>query len=245
MTNIRLIIEYNGAGFYGWQRQPGLRTIQSELERVLQIVLGTEIRSLTASGRTDAGVHARGQVCNFWVNREVDLHRLKHSVSSIMRNELAVLDAQFVREDFNSCRDAVCKQYSYTILNRSSPAVLDYGRVWHISRDLQAEKLKQECKTLIGVHDFKSFQASGCSARTTIKEIISSELCEEPPYLIYRVVGRGFLKQMIRNIVGSLVALSDGKLEVSGFEELIAKGDRRYAGPTAPAHGLTLDWVRY
>ena len=245
MNNIRLLLEYDGSKFHGWQKQPHLRTIQAELEKVINLVTGSKIRALTASGRTDAGLHAKGQACNFLIDGEVDLQRLKNSVSSLMKGELSVLSAEYIDKDFNACRDAVCKQYTYTILNRQSPAVLDYGRVWHIAGDLNVELMSIEAQRLAGVHDFKSFQASGCAAKTSIKEIISSQLKCEPPYIRYVVVGRGFLKQMVRNIVGTLVAFSQGKLEDKNIIALLERCDRRYAGPTAPAHALCLDWVRY
>jgi tRNA pseudouridine38-40 synthase len=251
MLNVRLLLEYDGSKFHGWQKQPNLKTVQSALESVIKTVLGADIEggpvisAINASGRTDSGVHARGQVCNFRVDREIDLHRFKHSISSLMKGELSVLEASYVPDEFNSCKDALSKQYTYTILYRVSPAVLDYGRAWHIGRELNIEMIKKEAKYLEGVHDFQSLRASNCAARTSIKQIFSSELIVEPPFLKYVVVGKGFLKQMVRNIVGTLVDLSDNKLDVKSMEELLSFKDRQKAGITAPAHGLCLDWVKY
>lgn len=245
MPNIRLLIEYDGSRFHGWQSQPGLRTIQSELQRVIGQVLGHEISTVVASGRTDAGVHAKGQVCNFLIDREIDLERLKHSVSSLLKGEVSVLEADFVDENFNSCRDAIAKQYTYTILNRPSPAVLDHGRVWHVARGLNIELMQVEAASLVGIHDFQSLRASGCGARSSIKEIYTSEISFEPPYVRYTVIGQGFLKQLVRNIVGTLVNFSDGKISAANMAELLELKNREAAGVTAPAHGLCLDWVKY
>jgi len=250
MPNVRLLIEYDGSRFYGWQRQPDLKTVQSALEDILKVVLktdtsGIEVSGVLASGRTDSGVHARGQVCNFHVNKEIDLYRLQFSISSLMKRELAVLRAEYVPDEFNACKDAISKQYTYTVLYRKSPAVLDYGRAWHIGHDLNVEMMQREAKFLEGVHDFQSLRAARCAAKSSIKKIISSAIILEPPDLKYVVVGKGFLKQMVRNIVGTLVDLSDDKLNVKSMEELLNLKDRRKAGITAPAHGLCLDWVKY
>ncbi len=250
MPNIRLLIEYDGSKFHGWQKQPQLKTVQSELEKSLKIFLSTDrggvkISGTMASGRTDSGVHARGQVCNFRADGEVDLYKLKHAVSSLMRNELAVIEAEYVADNFNSCRDATSKQYTYTILYRQSPAVLDYGKAWHIGRKLNLEMIQREAASLEGTHDFQSLRAANCSAVSSVKEILSSRVLIEPPYLKYVVVGKGFLKQMVRNIVGTLIDMSDEKLRVSNMKSLLELKNRQYAGITAPAHGLCLDWVKY
>ena len=245
MPNIRLVVEYNGSRFHGWQKQPGVRTIQSELERVLTRILKCEFSSLTASGRTDAGVHARGQVINFRVRGEVDLHKLKHSISSLMKEELAVLSAEIVDDSFHACRDAICKQYSYKILHRQAPAVLDYGKVWYIPTPLDVERMKIEAKRLEGTHDFESFRGTRCSARSSIKTILKSELSEDGSYLIYTVIGDGFLKQMVRNIVGTLVGFGRGIYDHSSIQDILALRDRREAGVTAPPYPLFLDWVKY
>ena len=247
MYNVKVTLEYDGSGFHGWQSQPDIRTIQDELQKVIKKVLkGCELcGTVTASGRTDSGVHARGQVCNFHISEETDLERLKHSINGLFKGELAVLDIAYTEKDFNSCRDASSKQYTYTILYRPAPAVLDYGKAWHIGRPLNIELMSKEAAKLEGVHDFQSFRASGCGAKSSIKEVYSSKIIAEPPYLKYVVCGNGFLKQMVRNIVGSLIDVSDQRLEPGDFTELLKLKDRTKAGVTAPAHGLCLDWVRY
>ncbi len=245
MVNVRLVVEYNGARFHGWQMQPGQRTIEGELERVLSTILREPIHPIYASGRTDAGVHARGQVVNFHMSSTPDLLRIGHSISNILRGELTVLKADIVPDDFHSRHSAVCKQYSYTILNRLGPAVLDRGRVWYIGTPLDVEMMNREAGSFIGRHDFKSFQGAGCAAKTSIKVIHECEVVREGYYVIFRVVGEGFLKHMVRIMVGTLVSLSRKRIERSSIADILAACDRGAAGVTAPSHGLCLDWVRY
>lgn len=240
------MIEYDGQAFHGWQKQEGLVTVQGELERVVHIILRTtETSGLQAAGRTDAGVHAKGQVVNFRTNEVIDPLRFKHSVSSLLKGKLSVIDVETVPMSFNSLHKAVSRQYCYKILNRPAPAVLDYGRVWHITAPLDLEIMSNEAKKLIGKHDFTSFRATGCMSTSPIKEIFESEIQVEGHHITYRVVGKGFLKQMVRNIVGTLVQLSRGTLNITSMEEVLASKDRRKAGVTAPAHGLYLDFVQY
>ncbi|MBX7145253.1 MAG: tRNA pseudouridine(38-40) synthase TruA [Oligoflexia bacterium] len=245
MPNIRLVIEYDGAAFHGWQMQRGVRSVESELERALGIVLRCKIHPLYASGRTDAGVHARAQVLNFHVADLPDLRRLSLAVSGILRGKLSVLQAEVAPDDFHARYDAVSKQYSYHILNRACPPALDKGKVWYIPRRLDVELMRREAKVLEGQHDFSSFRCSGCMARDPVKNIFESELQQHGDLLIYRVIGSGFLKQMVRTIVGTLVGLSDGMLDLKSMQEVLDVRDRRKAGITAPACGLYLDWVKY
>ncbi len=245
MPTIKLIVEYDGAGFHGWQKQPGMRTIQSELERVLSVILRKPIGPLHASGRTDSGVHARGQVVSFVTDVVPDKWRLMHGVSHLMKGELAVLSVEVVDDAFHPGRSAYYKQYSYRILNRAAPAVLDARRVWHVALPLNLEPMHSCAQSLVGEFDFSSFRDSQCTARSPIKTIYSSELEVVGDTIVYRVIGSGFLKQMVRNIVGSLVDVGRGRLHVDTFAGILAERDRRCAGVTAPAHGLSLDWVAY
>lgn len=244
MPNVKFTIEYSGAKFHGWQEQVGVRTIQGELKRVLELVLRQPISGLTASGRTDAGVHARAQVVNFRISEETDLFRLKHAVSNILRGEVSVLSAEYVPESFNSQRSATAKHYRYVILNRVAPAVLDRGRAWYVSAPLNLPKMEQAALELVGERDFSSFQGQNCQALSPVKEIFVSRVTASPPYVFYDVWGSGFLKHMVRNIVGTLVGIGRGRAEL-GIPEILAAKDRRLAGVTAPAYGLVLNQVYY
>jgi len=244
MPNIKLVIEYNGSRFHGWQKQPRLRTVQEELHKTLEVVLREEIREVIASGRTDAGVHARGQVVNFQLKSPPDLQRLSRAVSSIMRGELTVLDAAVVADEFHARMNATSKSYLYTIYRRDSPPVLDRGFVWFVPSELDVQRMQREAKSIQGEHDFASFQGSGCTAESSLRELFSSEFSWEAPYLRYCVRGSGFLKQMVRSIVGTLVEIGRGERCESMLEVLAAR-DRRRAGVTAPAYGLCLERVEY
>jgi tRNA pseudouridine38-40 synthase len=155
-----------------------------------------------------------------------------------------VLKAEVVPDDFHARKSASRKQYTYTILNRSAPPTLDRGRVWHVWGDLHVTRMQAEARRLVGEHDFSAFRGQDCEARSTVKTIFSSEVTAAPPYISYRVIGRGFLKQMVRIIVGTLVDMGAGRLERS-MDEILAAGDRALAGQTAPPQGLCLDWVEY
>ena len=244
MPNIRLVLEYDGSGFCGWQKQTGLRSIEGELQKAIETVLRVKIPHVTAAGRTDAGVHARGQVVNFVVDAAPDLSRLARGVSALLRRELAVLSAEIVPDDFHARFSAGRKQYRYTVLQRDVPPVLERGRVWFVAQPLNIEAMQQAAGVLVGRHDFSSFRGANCTQKSPVKEIFESEVVAQEEHLVYRVVGSGFLKQMVRNIVGTLVAI--GKARASGtMQEILAARDRARAGMTAPAHGLCLDWVGY
>ncbi len=245
MPNIKLILEYDGSFFHGWQEQPGVRTIQRTLHDTLETILRLPIRAIIASGRTDAGVHARGQVVNFHVPEAPDLRRLAYAVSSLLKGQLAVLSAEIVPDDFHAQRSAITKQYRYRMLLRSVPPVLDYSRVWHLGPKLDISRMQAAAAELVGTHDFTSVRAGDCTSNSPIKTITESSLEFQDGELVYRVIGNGFLKHMVRNIVGTLVWLGQGKLSFGSMAKLLALKDRTRAGMTAPAFALCLDWVKY
>lgn len=245
MANIKLIVEYDGAGFYGWQKQPELRTVQSELEKVIETVVRGPISPLHAAGRTDSGVHARGQVVTFKTDMEVDTYRLAQGISHLMRGELAVVSAEIVPDGFHPGWCSTHKQYSYRILTRPAPAVLDARRVWHIPHRMDLDQLRESASVVVGTHDFSGFRDSTCTAASPIKTIFSSSFSLEGDLLIYRVVGDGFLKQMVRNLVGTMTDLARGRLRGRSMRDVLESRDRRRGGVTAPAYGLCMDWVSY
>ena len=243
--NVRLTIEYDGAQFHGWQIQPGVRTVQSELERVLLLATRQQISKLRAAGRTDAGVHARGQVVNFTMPEPVDLRRLSLAVSGMLRPDLAVVAAEYVPLDFDARRCAHERLYVYRLVRRAAPLVLDRFRAWHVPATLDLSAMEQAASMLVGEHDFKSFQGHGCVAKTSVRTILASSFDSDGESIHYKIIGKGFLKQMVRNVIGTLVQVGKRQISVEDFERILAAKDRRKAGPTAPAHGLTLEWVRY
>ena len=243
---MKLVLEYDGAAFHGWQSQPGVPTVQEELHRALETVLREPISEVIGSGRTDAGVHARAQVANVRITApDPDLRLLKYSVSSLLKGKLSVVDAEIVSDDFHARFDAVHKTYRYAILYRDTPPVLDRGRVWHIHSKLNIERMQVEAQAFVGKYDCSSFQGAGCQAKNTEKEIFASELEWQCPYLSYTVCGSGFLKHMVRNMVGTLVGIGKGDAKLSSVVEVIEQRKRTAAGITAPAQGLSLVSVHY
>lgn len=245
MRTVKLIVEYNGRGFHGWQKQPGLRTVQGELERVLSIILRKPVGSLHAAGRTDAGVHARGQVVTFRTDDDLELFRVAAGVSHIMKGELSVVSAEYAPAEFHPGISATHKQYSYRVLNRPTPAVLDAHTMWHIGHPLDFELMQREAVVLLGTHDYSAFRDSTCTASSPVKTIYEVRWQRTGDVATFYVIGSGFLKQMVRNIVGTLTDIGRGRIRGRGVAEILASKDRRQAGVTAPAHGLCMDWVAY
>ncbi|MCL4166734.1 UNVERIFIED_CONTAM: hypothetical protein GTU68_029475 [Idotea baltica] len=244
MPNYALLLEYNGKNFHGWQKQPSVRTIQEELQKAIEVATRNPIKKLTASGRTDSGVHAKNQVVNFFSPIEIDLKSLPLAISSILKYEVSVLKINKVVDEFDACRWAQAKTYRYVILNRSVPPVIEAGFCWHVTSMLDIEELKKDANFLIGEQDFTSFRASGCGSRTPVKTIHNINIKKSNNYVYIEIRGSGFLKQMVRNIVGTLVDLQQKKININ-MSELINKRDRTLAGRTAPAQGLFLMNVEY
>lgn len=245
MAHVKLIVEYDGGCFHGWQKQPHLKTVQSELEKALSVVCREEIGPLHAAGRTDSGVHARGQVVTFRTSNPPELFRIINGVSHLMKGELAVVSAELIPERFHPGHDSTHKQYTYRILNRPSPAILEARQVWHIHRPLDAAYLHQISQCLVGTHDFSSFRDSECCAKTPVKTIYSISVKRTGDLIEINVIGSGFLKQMVRNIVGTLVDIGRGLLERDSLPRILESKNRRIAGVTAPPHGLCMEWVSY
>jgi tRNA pseudouridine38-40 synthase len=252
---LRLILEYDGTNFSGWQVQPNQRTIQQELHKALETILRQSLPLPIASGRTDAGVSAKRQVVTLELGEgkgsldetSPDLHRrILVGVSSILKNEVSVLSVEVVSDTFHPIRDAVRKQYSYTVWNHPAPPVLMYGRSMHVVAPLNRDRMYEESRALIGEHDFSSFRASGCGAKSPIRELEEIGIEKSGSTVQFRFVGRGFLKQMVRNLVGTLTEIGkEGGESLGTCKEILEKRSRMAAGPTAEPWGLTLDWVEY
>lgn len=253
---VKLCVEYDGASFSGWQVQPGQRTVQSELENAISVYLSSlakeqtqgkiEPPRTTASGRTDAGVHARNQVVSFdWPEElEFDSFRFAHSINGISDKALRIKSAEIVDQSFDARRSSHKKCYSYSFIQGHSP--IDNPRVLSIPQKLDIPSMIEAAKLIAGTHDFKSFQASDCAASTTIRTILASELVYYDSGIYrYYVIGNGFLKQMVRTIMGTLIEVGLKKREAKSILEIIEAKDRKLAGPVVEAKGLTLEWVKY
>jgi tRNA pseudouridine38-40 synthase len=244
MRQIKLIIEYDGTNYSGWQVQPNGVTIQQVLEEALAKLLGEQVR-LRSSGRTDAGVHARGMVAAFRTEKLLPLQAFSHGVNTLIPPDIAVKSAEEVDPGFDPRNDAVSKHYRYMILPAPVRSPLSRLSAWHFRRPLDLDRMREAGAHFVGEHDFCAFRGYNCSARTTVRTIFSLEVRREEDFIVIDVVGSGFLKNMIRIIVGTLVEVGEGKLSPDDVPAILAGGKRPDAGATAPAQGLCLIEVTY
>jgi tRNA pseudouridine38-40 synthase len=245
VRHIRLIVEYDGTSLCGWQRQANGPTVQGHLEAALARLLSHDAPVIGAS-RTDAGVHARGQVASFRTARPIPLHGIRRGLNSLLPRQIAVRDAAEVPDDFHPRFSATGKHYRYTILARPDRSPRWRDRAWHHSEPLAIEAMAAAAVSLLGEHDFAAFRAAGCTAATTTRRIDAIELlAPAPELLVVDVRGNAFLRNMVRILVGTLAEVGAGRRSAGQVAEILASRDRTRAGITAPAHGLELMEVRY
>lgn len=237
--NIKLIIEYDGLGYQGWQRQLTGPTVQEVIEAAIAKMVSEKV-ALTASGRTDSGVHAKCQIANFFTNSDIPPESFKKALNSLLPPDIAIIDASYVPLSFHSRHAARMKHYRYRVLSRGHKSAFEHPYSWFIPYKLDIEKMTEGGKFLVGELDFSSFRSSSCEAKSTIKTIYSIDIFKEGDIIIFDIKGDGFLKQMVRNIVGTLISVGCGKIAPEGIKKILEKKDRRAAGPTAPAKGLSL-----
>jgi len=243
--NFKLVLEYDGSGYHGWQRQEGVLTIQEILESRIEVMLGAPIR-VRGSGRTDAGVHARRQVANFYARTRLEPREIRRGLNSLLPPDIVVLEAEEVADSFHARFSAVSKTYEYRILSRETPSALERGSAWHVRRRLSAPPVLECLGRLIGTHNFAAFMAAGSSVKSTERTVYRAEMsCPDPEHWVLLFEANGFLRHMVRNLVGTLVDVGKGKLSPEDFADIMESGDRRRAGMTAPAHGLFLVDVAY
>jgi tRNA pseudouridine38-40 synthase len=245
MPRYRLLLEYDGGPFVGWQRQDNGPSVQAAVEAAILAFCGETVR-LTAAGRTDAGVHALGQVAHLDLAREVAPARLQGAVNAHLRpRPVVVLSARRVADGFDARLHAVARRYLYRILNRRAPPTLERGRVWHVSIRLDAERMHAAAQLLVGRHDFTSFRAAACQAGSPVKTLDLLYVRRQGELLEIRAKARSFLHHQVRNMVGSLKLVGEGKWPVRHVGEVLEARDRAAAGATAPACGLFLEGVDY
>lgn len=242
----KLVIEYDGTRFYGWQRQKDKPTIQGGLETTLSRILNQEIK-LHGSGRTDAGVHARAQVAHFHAKTRMTPGSIKKSVNSMLRRHpIVVHDCVYAADGFHAQYSVQSKEYRYYILNRPEPCAVGRDFVWHINRPLDMDIMNRCSQQLIGTHDFKAFENTGSPRSSTVRQVFSASWSAEPDdRLVFSINASGFLKNMVRNIVGTLKDAGTGKIDPETFAGILAAKKRPLAGATAPARGLFLHKVIY
>ena len=242
--NIRLVVEYDGTDFCGWQRQPGCRSVQEELETAIAAVT-REKASLLSSGRTDAGVHAEGHVCNFRTSAEIPAARLAAAINTKLAEDVIVLSAEDAPFSFHATHDAKSKLYRYRIARGRVRPVLDRRYSYHVRGPLDVDAMRRAAAHFVGTHDFNSFRAEGFIEKDTVRTIHSVELAEANETLEIYFRGDGFLYMMLRIIVGTLVRVGKGKIAPEAIPGIIAARDRAAAGPTVPPRGLCLVAVYY
>ena len=245
MRNIKLAIEYDGTHYHGWQIQPNAVSIQETIEDRLQKITQEEIR-LIAAGRTDAGVHAIEQVANFSTKSQLDINNIQRGLNSMLPPDIVIKEISEAEQDFHARYSAKSKIYRYVILNRRFPSPLHRNFSWYIPFKLNIREMKEAVQCLIGKHDFSSFKASRCNSNNPIREIYSISLDKDTRgFITFEVEANGFLKQMVRNIVGTLTDVGKEKMGAVEFEEILRAKDRKKAGITAPPQGLFLVKIKY
>ena len=245
MPNFKITIEYDGSAYHGWQRQAKDRTIQGEIENALMTMTGDRF-TVTGSGRTDAGVHALNQTANFRCATSLTPEVFLKGLNSLLPEDIVITSCKVVPEKFHARYDVKSKVYHYRILNRLLPAAISRQYAWHIRKKLDLEAMKEAICCILGSHDFKAFEGSGSPRASSIRSIINADfVITDNDYIVLRIEGDGFLKFMVRNIVGTLVDVGLDKITPDDFKQILVSKDRNLAGITAPAHGLFLMEVKY
>lgn len=244
MRNIKLIIEYDGREFNGWQKQPNRPNIQGNIENAIKAITGEEVE-LNASGRTDAGVHAYGQVANFKTNSNLPIEKFPVAINSKLKKSILIKSAEEVDERFHSRLTCKKKTYRYIINNSPIGTAIYRNLEYHISSKLDLEKMKEAVKYFEGEHDFKAFKASGTSSKSSVRTIYEAKVYQVDEKIYIELTGNGFLYNMVRIIAGTLVEVGFGKILPDQIPQIIEEGKRENAGKTLPAHGLYLLNVEY
>ncbi len=243
--NFKLVIEYDGTRYHGWQVQPNGPSIQQEIESALERMTQQKIR-LLASGRTDAGVHALGQVANFTCPTNLSTKVLQKGLNSILPNDIVIRQISKVPPQFHARYDAEGKLYRYHILNQSVPSAIDRRFTWWIRSPLDLAAMQRAADHIIGEHDFKSFEGTGSPRSHTIRQIVKAAVNgQSPGQITFEIQANGFLRYMVRNIVGTLVDVGLHKKTPDQVKEILLATDRSLASATAPAKGLFLVEVYY
>jgi tRNA pseudouridine38-40 synthase len=244
VQNLKLTLEYDGTAYHGWQVQPGLPTIQGVLQETVKRISGEEVQVI-AAGRTDAGVHAMGQVANFRTNKGLPLDTWWRALNGLLPPDIVVRCLEHAPDDFDARRSATRKTYRYTIWNAPFPSALERHYVLHIPDPLDVASMAEGATYLIGEHDFSAFRAADDSPSHPVRRVFEARFAQEANRLHFLITGNGFLKHMIRIIVGTLLDVGRGRLGSTDLERILQTKDRQGAGRTAPPHGLCLIEVVY
>jgi tRNA pseudouridine38-40 synthase len=246
LQNFKLVIEYDGTAYQGWQRQKNGTTVQGTIEAALKTMIGHPV-TVIGSGRTDAGVHALNQVANFCADTTLTPDIFKRGLNSLLPPDIVIKDCAAVDQAFHARYGVRSKVYSYRILNRSIPTALFRQYAWHIKKPLDLHAISEAMQCLKGRHDFSAFEATGSPRKDAVRTVMDVSLTAKDAdgYVIFRIEADGFLRHMVRNLVGTLVDVGLGKISPGALEDILMSKDRAQAGITAPAHGLLLQEVKY
>ena len=244
VKNLKMVVAYEGTNFAGFQLQKNGPTIQAELEAAI-LEITSKKTNINGAGRTDSGVHAQGQVVNFYTDSMIPVQNLQKALNSVLPPTILVKSIVEVPLSFHARRSALTKTYSYRIYNLEQRPLFERNFVYHYKIPLNVAIIRQAIPFIIGERDFKSFQAAGSSVKTTIRTINYCNLVEDGSEIKIIINADGFLYHMVRNIVGTLFLVGNGRMDIQCFQEIIAAKDRHCAGPTAPAQGLCLEEVIY
>ena len=244
MPNYLLVLRFVGTAFHGSQRQTNASSVQEELEKALSTVLRERLVVRPCS-RTDTGVHAEMFCCNFFTEKEFEAGRLMHSLNAVLPPAIAVYDLKKVSDSFSAQKSCIAKEYVYRIWNSAQRNPFYEDLAYHFPRPLDVSQLDKEAKCFIGEHDFAAFCASGSSVNSTVRTIFDASVKREGDMVVFSTSGNGFLYNMVRIMVGTLLDISDGKIESGSIPKIIESKDRSLAGKTAPAMGLYLNKVVY
>jgi tRNA pseudouridine38-40 synthase len=242
--NIRLTIEYDGTDFSGWQKQSTRPSVQGELQRSIHAVIHEQVK-LIGAGRTDAGVHALGQVANFMTAASLPVHRFPAALNAHLPETIRVLDAAEVAADFHARYSARRRTYRYVILNRPAPSAILRRHAWHVPAQLDVDAMRRAAGALIGRRAFTAFRGVGSGERTTVCDLRVAEVVRKDDMVILTFEADRFLRHMVRLITGTLAGVGQGKMAAEEVARILAAEDNRRAGQRAPAHGLFLVRVDY
>ena len=244
MKNFKITIEYDGTNYSGWQIQKNGISIQQKIEEALLKITGEKI-SIIGSSRTDAGVHAKGQVANFFSETNIDVKRMSMAINSQLPDDIAVLSAEEVPLDFHARYSSRGKSYTYTILNRKAPPTYMRNYVTHCSYNLDVDEMKKAASYILGYHDFSAFKSSGSSVKTADRTVTAFNIEKHGDIIQMYIEADGFLYNMVRIIAGTLINVGRGRYPAEYMETILNSKDRGLAGKTAKASGLCLEKVFY
>jgi tRNA pseudouridine38-40 synthase len=244
MRCFKVTIEYDGTEFAGFQYQVGHRSVQGEIEHAVLKLTGQAVR-ISGAGRTDTGVHALGQVIGFHVETRIPLEKMTSALNSALPKDIAAVKAEEVNEDFHARYSAKSRAYLYAILNRADRSAL-YGRYcWHVSQELDTGAMSESAARMVGTRDFAAWANETSETKTTVREVVRCRLRKQGPFIIVSMRANGFLRGMVRNVVGTLVEVGVGRRAPEDMDRITESRDRARAGPSAPPRGLCLVEVEY